>query len=222
MVDLVGRDECRPQRRARLPRLALQPLTRAPLPVAHRDIVADRVAADRAGRLVRRYVAHPAADDEGQLPLPVHGLRRLRQPDRVARPDQGGGELGEQRGVVRQLGAHFLDVAAVVEPEAEDLRRTRDHRSQIGVRERDRSAALVDAADAAFEHRRHVGGVQSYDTVALDAAGARPVGGPEGDEAHAGSALMSGPGRDRTCARRIMSPLLYHSATGPPNARSNS
>src|SRR3712207_8953469 len=47
-------DEPRPERRGRLERLALEPLQRAHLVVAHGDVVQDRPAGDVGGRLDRK------------------------------------------------------------------------------------------------------------------------------------------------------------------------
>ena len=127
----VGRHQPRPERRRRLPRLALQELRRAGLPVAHRDVVEDRVAGDRRRGLVEPAVADRRADDDGQLGLPVDGRRRRRQHDVVVGADQRRAVLGEDGREVGRLAAHLGDVVAVVEPDADDLVGVRDERRVV-------------------------------------------------------------------------------------------
>ena len=109
MVHLFGADDGGADRRASLPRLALQPLGRAPLPVAHGDVVDDGVAADGLDGLRGTGVAHAAPDDDPELRFPVDRVRRLRKRDRVAGPGEGRRELGEERGMGRQLPLHLFE-----------------------------------------------------------------------------------------------------------------
>ena len=130
---LVRRDEPRPERRRGLPRLALQELRRAVLPVAHRDVVEHRVAGDRRRRRVEVAVADRRADDHGELGLPVDRRRLRRQHDVVVGADQRRAVLGEDRREVGRLAAHLGDVVAVVQPDADDLVRRRHERRVVEV-----------------------------------------------------------------------------------------
>ena len=80
---LVGRDQPRPDRRGVLPGLALQPLERAVLPVAHGHVVGDGEPGDGVGGLGAGCVPDAAADHQRQLRLPVDLMRRGRQHDVV-------------------------------------------------------------------------------------------------------------------------------------------
>src|SRR5205085_1261959 len=87
------------------------------------DVVQHRVPGDVAGRV--GFADPPAflADHDGELGLPVHRVRFLRQREVVVGTDQGFLVLREQGGVFRDFPAHFLDVVAVVVPDADDLPR---------------------------------------------------------------------------------------------------
>ena len=99
------------------------------------------------------------ADDDAELDLPVDLGRRLGEDEVVVGPAQRVGELDEQRGVVGEVPAHLLDVAAVVEPDADDLGGP-DGRGQVGVGEGDPVAAGAAAASA------HTGSASSATTSA--------------------------------------------------------
>ena len=92
--DLVGRDQLGADRGEGVERLAGHPLLArlVELPVAGRDVVADRVAGDVLHRLLDRDVPPAAADDHDQLGLVVDLVADRRQDDRGAVADQGRGD----------------------------------------------------------------------------------------------------------------------------------
>src|SRR5205085_10659023 len=97
----------------------------------------------------------------------------------------------EQRWVLGQLRPHLLDVAAVVEAQAKDLRRAGDDGRQVDVSDGDRRPCLTDAFDARVQHGGDVGRVEGHDAVTVEAAGARAAGGPHGDETHGGQPVTA-------------------------------
>ena len=136
--DLVGGDEPRADRRRAVPRLALHPLVRLRLVVAHRHVVGDRVAGDVLQRVGLGDAAGARADDDDQLALVVDRLRFRRHRYVVERAAQRRRELREQHRVVRRLAVRLLDVRRVVQADADDLARARDD-GQVGdLVERDR------------------------------------------------------------------------------------
>ncbi len=131
--ELVGGDQERPDRGRGLPGLALHPFGGPSLPAAHGDVVGDGVAGDVVGGV--RFGDAPAfgADDDGQFAFPVQPVVLLRHGDGIGRAGERAGELGEDRGVGRQLLARLEDVVAVVQSDAEDLLGGRDQRAEIGL-----------------------------------------------------------------------------------------
>ncbi len=123
--------------------LALHPLHRTPLIVAHRDIVEDGVACQVVeGGLRFRNVFACATDHQCQLGLVVHLIGDFRQDNWLAVADERRGEPGEEHWILGQGAAHFRDVAAVVVPQADDFagpgyRRQKgdviDRKGQVGV-----------------------------------------------------------------------------------------
>src|SRR5205085_10313792 len=73
----------------------------------------------------------PDHDDEFRLVIDLLGDPR--ELDRVAVADQGVGELGEEDGLGGDGLAALDRVVAVVQPDAEDLRRPVDRRQELGV-----------------------------------------------------------------------------------------
>ena len=135
-ADLVGGDQPRADRGGVLPRLALQPLERAVLPVAHRDVVGDGEPGDRVGclrRAARRTrVPITSASSASQSTESESGGSTMSS----CAPIERLAELGEQRGVRGELVAHLEDVAPVVQALAEDLAGVRDDGRVVGGRER--------------------------------------------------------------------------------------
>ena len=101
--------------------LALRQRLRVALPVAGAHVVDDHVARDEAGGLLDGHPATGPADDDAELHLEVEGVRPLGPDDRLAVPDDGVGELGEQHRPVGGGAATLLRVVAVVQPDAHDL-----------------------------------------------------------------------------------------------------
>ena len=126
-----------PERGGAVEGLALEPLQGAALPVAHGDVVRHGVAGDRGRGFLRRGVLERGADDDRQFRFPVQPGAVPGGVDDVAVADQGVRVLGEQRGVLRQLPAHFRDVVRVVQAAADDLGRARQHGGEPGVADRD-------------------------------------------------------------------------------------
>ena len=143
------------------------------LPIAHRDVVQDRVAGDRGLGLAGGRVAQQAADVEGELDLPVDLFRVAWQHDRVARTDQRACEFVEERRMLRELRVLLAQVGLVVLAHADDLRRVRDRRCQVGVSQRKGLAGSAPdlLQRARGEDRADIGEVERDYPVALDPAG---------------------------------------------------
>src|SRR5207245_6884374 len=128
--------------------LSLEPLAAVPvvLHVAHRDVVSDRVSEDVPERARLRDVDAAAADDDGELDLPVEPVRDRRwMADPGVRPDDGVRVLAEERRVLRELlrlvraarARPFGEVLAVVPPDAEDVAlRARDRGEELRLPDR--------------------------------------------------------------------------------------
>ena len=126
VVDLLARHEPRADRAEGVGRLAARPLAVGELQVARADVVDADVAADVVERVALGDAAAGAADDDAELGLVVDLGALGRQDDRLARADERVRPLGEQQRRRRQVGALLLRVVAVVQPDADDLRRTID------------------------------------------------------------------------------------------------
>ena len=167
-IQLVGRDEPRPHRPERVDRLPEQPLLVAPLDVARRHVVEDRVA-EHVLHGARRADAPPAlADDDGKLGLVVDGLRHAaRDADRLAGSDHAVGHLREDDRVfgarrraclggsrpVHAARRPFRRVGAVVDAGAEDVAaRPRQRRIELDGGKRKRGPGRGRHAASLGEH----------------------------------------------------------------------
>ena len=120
-VHLVRRDQVRADGSAAVPGLALHPLVRLVLVVAHGDVVADGVAEHVVQRVRLADPAGRLADDDGKLALVVDLGGRAGDVDRGVRPGQAARELREQHGVVGVAAPGLFDVRLVVQADADDL-----------------------------------------------------------------------------------------------------
>ncbi|KAJ8561619.1 hypothetical protein ON010_g8061 [Phytophthora cinnamomi] len=126
--DDLGRHEHGAQRAEGVEGLGAAPLAAAllALPAARRDVVGARVAAHEAQRLVLRHVATGLLEHHGQLALVVDlGRARGHAGDHhgVVRVLQRVDALGEEHGELGLGHIGLLGVFAVVEADAQDLRR---------------------------------------------------------------------------------------------------
>ena len=141
IADLVRRHQPRAERAVGVEGLAHRHGRRAALPVAHRDVVADREARDDLVRAIARHVAAAAADHEGELALVVEPVRDARQVDRLRR-----GPITQVDCLLKKIGAsvglvaggsRLGDVVGVVEADRQELRRAQDRRFEPHRRERE-------------------------------------------------------------------------------------
>ena len=114
-----------PDRGERVEGLAGHPLLArlVELPVARRDVVADRVAADVLERLLPGMCLPASADHHHQLGLVVDLVAHRGQDDRTAVADQGGRILAEEDRLGRRRHAALGGVVAIVQSDADDLAR---------------------------------------------------------------------------------------------------
>src|SRR6185503_3701935 len=96
VAELVRGDQPRSKGAVSVEGLAHRHRRRTQLPVAHREIVGDRVAGDHLVRPLDRDVAAARADDDGQLALVVEQIRDMRHVDIVAWPYYAGDLLVEE------------------------------------------------------------------------------------------------------------------------------
>src|SRR5690606_16949982 len=106
--------------------LARRELAGMALPVAHADVIVDRIAGDMTHRLLPRDAPAGPANDDDELAFPVEHVRFLRLDDRLLVPDLGVGPAREQRGIGGCRPAGLLAVFMVVEADADDLPRIGD------------------------------------------------------------------------------------------------
>ena len=127
-----------PGRREALERLAHAELRGLTLPLhgALREVLADGVAGDAVRGLGERDVATAAADHDDELGLPVDGVAGEAHVD-VGSGD-GGCELGEDDGLLRDRQSRLLRVVGVVQADADHLPRTRRRRAERRRRRRRR------------------------------------------------------------------------------------
>lgn len=118
--------------------LALVPLQRAVLVVAHRVVVDHRVACDVVGGIVLGHLVGLLADDDSQFRFPVELRTCVFGHDHiVVGASEGFLELREQGRELGEVAAHLLDVRCVVQADTHDLAGAGHHRCVIGVREVD-------------------------------------------------------------------------------------
>ena len=129
IAELLGRDQPRPERAVRVERLAHRHGRRAHLPIAHGDVVGDRVAGDHLVSALERNVPTPRADHDRQLTLIVEQVRDARHVDAVVWTDHAGDLLVEEDRELRRLHARLGDVVGVVQPDGQELPRP-DRREQ--------------------------------------------------------------------------------------------
>ncbi len=137
-TDLVRRHQIGPERAGAGEVLARDELGGVPLEVPDRDVVVAGEPGDVLQRLVLRDVVRVGADHHGELALVVDGFGDLWPHDRLPVADLGVGEAGEHRRVAADRPACLGAVVLVVDADADDLVRVRDHRI-----ERDRAPGMV-------------------------------------------------------------------------------
>ena len=130
----------------------------APLHRARGDVVDHRVPADVVAGLGERDVAAARPDDDGELELPVEGVRDAGQRDGLARPDDRRRGLDEQLrddlGLVDALAAALLDVRLEVAGHRQQLARSPDRRQELDVAERPAAGTGVGGGAGRGERRR--------------------------------------------------------------------
>ena len=196
-ADLVGGDQPRPDRRGVLPGLALQPLERAVLPVAHRDVVGDGEPGDGVGGLGAGGAPDAACRSPARARPPSRPVRsRLAARCRRARRSRASRNLANSVGCVGELVAHLEDVAPVVQALAEDLAGEGDDRreSAVATSWTCPSPARRRRVPAA---RRRRGTSSSTSASPSTTRGVRAVGGPDRRPSHGAHAVTSRRGRIR-------------------------
>ncbi|MCJ1260079.1 hypothetical protein MMC24_007919 [Lignoscripta atroalba] len=129
VVDLVGGDHVRSQGQELVGGLAEQPLAAAELQVPDAEVVRVAVPEDVSQSVRRGYGAGSCSNDDAQLGFVVELLGRAgRQHDVFSVAGQGVGELAEDHRLSRQLGPGLLNVAPVVQADADDLSGSGDAR----------------------------------------------------------------------------------------------
>ena len=103
--------------------LAGRPLVRLALIVAQGPVVEDRVAKDMVQRVVFGDMAPARADDDHQFGLVIQLVRTARSHHRLSCRHDRIACAHEDRRILRNLIAAFLDVLDIVETQAEDLAR---------------------------------------------------------------------------------------------------
>ena len=123
MLNLVGSDQLRTNRRERVECLAGHPLFArfVELPVARGHVVADGIAAHVLVGPLPGNMPSLAADDDHQLGLVVDLLADTRQDDRGAMSDQGGWVFAEKHGLGRHWHAALGGVVAIVQADAHNF-----------------------------------------------------------------------------------------------------
>ena len=123
--DFIERHEPRTDRREGVERLTGHPLFArlAELPIARRDVVADHAAGDVLHRPVSVNVFAAATDRDHHFRLIIDFLTDGRQLDRIAVRDDARREFAEQDRLVGNGRVALDRVIAIVEAEADDLRR---------------------------------------------------------------------------------------------------
>ncbi len=122
--ELVTGDDHGPKWAESVEALPTRPLTIAELDVASGDVVGDRVAEDVVEGPCGWDIAHPPADDDGELNLPVDSFgERGVDHDRLLGADDARGELGEDQRALGGFDRGLLRVRAVVEADGDDLAR---------------------------------------------------------------------------------------------------
>ena len=134
--NLVRCDQHRPHRRERVERLAGHPLLAGlvELPVASRDVVPDRIAADMLESPLAWDVPSAPADHHDKLCLVVNLLADGRQDNHLAVANQGCGVFAEEHRLFRHGNAALGGMIAIVEPDANDLPRVRHRRQEPHIR----------------------------------------------------------------------------------------
>ncbi len=126
--DLVCRDHPRPEAAGVHEILAGGPLDGVALPVAHRAVVVAAVAGDVAPRILLRDAPASTSDDHRDLGLEVEVGRFARPDDRLLVADLRLGQADEDRGLLGVVAPGLDDVVLIIEADAEDPFRVRDHR----------------------------------------------------------------------------------------------
>src|SRR5438874_12152550 len=126
--NLVRRHHPRPEGAGVREVLARGPLHRVALPVAHRALVVAAVAGDVPPGVLLRDAAAGFADDHRDLGLVVQVLGFARTDDRLLVADLRLGHAQEDRRLLGVVAAGLDDVVLIVEADADDLVRVRDHR----------------------------------------------------------------------------------------------
>ena len=192
--DLVCRHEPWPYGAVGVERLSHRHGRAAELPVAHADVVDDRVAGDDRRGSRRGDVPAAPPDDEPQLALVVDDRRGARDVDRLSRTDDAARLLVEPQLHLGLRGARLGDVGCVVQAYREELGRPGDRCGQPdGAQRQPRTvdgAHGVERIGAEREESGHVarqvgaGGGDVDDLVAGDRAHVQPVRATEGHQSH--------------------------------------
>jgi len=166
----------------RVPGLAHRHRRHADLPVAHADVVGDRVTGDDRARVGRTDATAALADHDGELAFIVDLLRFGRTVHDVEGPAGRGRLLVEDHRDGRDRHAAFFGVRTVVQTDREDFRRPGDRRLEADLRERDatrggngrprpghRAIAVLEQR----EHRVRHGSGKIRDLVAYDGTNLR-------------------------------------------------
>ena len=152
-----------------VPGLALEPLQGPVLPVAHGDIVGHGVPGNCLAGLVFVRAEQFGTDDDGELGFPVDAAAAV-DFHGVVGADQGVRVLGEQRGVLGKLAAHFLDVVTVVQAAADDFAGAGKERCEVCVGCRDDCLLLGRALLPSRPRARHSGWARSAPTSVAGSA----------------------------------------------------
>ena len=141
VADLVERHERRTAGRERVDGLARGPLARRVLEVPRGYVVQDHRPRDVVEGVLGSDIPARAADCHRHLPLKVDLVRRGRRDhDFSVRPDQRRAPLGKELWRLRDVTAELDRMRGVVEPEADDLLRVGDRRTELDLLDADRVA----------------------------------------------------------------------------------
>ena len=110
------------------------PLAGGHLEIARAHVVEDGVAEDVFAPVRFRNVAAALADDHRELGFVIRLGGVLRAARSAARPDDRGGKFREYRRHFGNRHLRFRGMIAVIQADADDLRRPRDRRAQPGCR----------------------------------------------------------------------------------------
>ena len=141
---------------------ALLPFTHWPdavvLELALRHVVADAIARDMGERLRFADVACARADHDREFDLPVGLFRVLRDDDVVVRPDDAGGGLVEQQGLLGDRHAGLGRVVGIIEADGDEIADLAEARADPGRSAHRRQGLRLDFGEPRKSARsEHVG-----------------------------------------------------------------